>query len=82
MANITKLKRDEMLAYINQLKQLHTDDESIKALNEIENHLTDKKFGLVFEEHTEEADEKLKDYPHSINFSSFILRSSFKRRVH
>lgn len=62
MANITKLKRDEMLAYINQLKQLHTDDESIKALNEIENHLTDKKFGLVFEEHTEEADEKLKDY--------------------
>lgn len=62
MANITKLKRDEMLAYINQLKQLHTDDESIKTLNEIENHLTDKKFGLVFEEHTEEADEKLKDY--------------------
>lgn len=62
MANLTKLKRDEMLAYINQLKQLHTDDESIKALNEIENHLTDKKFGLVFEEHTEEADEKLKDY--------------------
>lgn len=62
MANVTKLKRDEMLAYINQLKQLHTDDESIKALNEIENHLTDKKFGLVFEEHTEEADEKLKDY--------------------
>lgn len=62
MANVTKLKRDEMLAYIKQLKQLHTDDESIKALNEIENHLTDKKFGLVFEEHTEEADEKLKDY--------------------
>lgn len=61
MANVTKLKRDAMLAYINQLKQLHTDDESIKALNEIENHLTDKKFGLVFEEHTEEADEKLKD---------------------
>ena len=60
MANITKLKRDQMLAYINQLKQLHTDDESIKALNEIENHLTDKKFGIVFEEHTEEADEKLK----------------------
>ena len=24
--------------------------------------MTDKKFGLVFEEHTEEADEKLKDY--------------------
>lgn len=61
MANITKAKRDEMLAFLEKLKQQHTDDISIKAFNEIENHLIEKKFGLVFEEHTEEVDEKLKD---------------------
>ncbi len=59
MANLTKAKRDEMLAFLNELKQQHADDASIKAFNEIENHLTEKKFGLVFEEHTEEVDELL-----------------------
>lgn len=61
MANITKQKRDKMLNFIKKLKEQNKDDESIVALNEIENALTDKKFGLVFEEHTEEADEKLKE---------------------
>lgn len=61
MGNITKAKRDEMLAFLEKLKQQHADDTSIKAFNEIKNHLTEKKFGLVFEEHTEEVDEKLKD---------------------
>lgn len=59
MANITKQKRDEMLAFLEQLKADHNDDASIRAFNEIQNHLTEKKFGLVFEEHTEEVDEKL-----------------------
>lgn len=62
MANITKQKRDQMLAFLENLKKLHTDDESVRAFNEIENHLKDKKFGLVFEEHTEEVDERLKEY--------------------
>ena len=61
MANLTKAKRDEMLAFLNELKQQHNDDASIKAFNEIENHLTEKKFGLVFEEHTEEVDELLQN---------------------
>lgn len=61
MANITKQKRDEMLAFLEQLKAEHNDDASIRAFNEIENHLTEKKFGLVFEEHTEEVDEMLKN---------------------
>ena len=59
LANITKQKRDEMLAFLEQLKADHNDDASIRAFNEIQNHLTEKKFGLVFEEHTEEVDEKL-----------------------
>ncbi len=59
MANITKMKRDEMLAFLQELRVQHTDDVSIRAFSEIENALTEKKFGLVFEEHTEEVDEKL-----------------------
>ena len=61
MANISKIKRDKMLSFLNELKKTHTDDDSIRAFNEIENHLVDKKYGLVWEEHTEEVDEKLKD---------------------
>ena len=61
MANITKQKRDQMLSFLEQLKKEHSDDESIRAFNEIENHLKDKKFGLVFEEHTEEMDVLLKN---------------------
>ena len=59
MTNLTKLKRDEMINFLEELKQTHTDDESIRAFNEIENALTEKKFGLVFEEHEEEVDERL-----------------------
>ena len=59
--NVTKLKRDEMIDFLEELKKTHSDDSSIRAFNEIENTLTEKKFGLVFEEHTEEVDEKLKN---------------------
>lgn len=59
MANITKQKRDQMLEFLEQLKKEHSDDESVRAFNEIENHLTEKKFGLVFEEHTELVDKML-----------------------
>ena len=61
MANITKQKRDQMIAFLEELKREHSDDASVRAFNEIENHLTEKKFGLVFEEHTEEVDEFLVD---------------------
>ena len=62
MANLSKIKRDRMLAFLNELKKTHNDDASIRAFNEIENHLVDKKYGLVWEEHTEEVEEKLKDF--------------------
>lgn len=59
MANLSKERRDRMIAKLEELKTLHSDDESIMALNEIENALKEKKFGLVFEEHTEAVDEML-----------------------
>lgn len=59
MSNLSQIKRKQMLDYINQLKEIHSDDESIIALNNIENALTEKKYGLVWEEHSEKVDEML-----------------------
>ena len=59
MANLSKMRRDRLIAYIERLKQEHTDDESIMLFNELENALTEKRYGLVFEEHSEEVDEML-----------------------
>lgn len=42
MSNISQKKRAAMLAYLAELKQVHNDDESIRALNEIEAALTEK----------------------------------------
>ena len=39
MANIAKMKRDRMLAFLEELKLQHNDDETIRAFNEIENHI-------------------------------------------
>ena len=46
MANITKQKREQMIAFLKGLKAVHNDDASVRAFNEIENHLKDKKFGI------------------------------------
>ncbi len=59
MANIAKMKRDRMLAFLEELKATHSDDASIRALNEIENHIREKKYGLIWEDHTEAVDEML-----------------------
>lgn len=48
-----------MIKFLEELKNTHTNDPSIRAFNEIDNALTEKKFGLVFEEHTVEVDERL-----------------------
>ena len=59
MGNLSQTRRDEMLEYLNHLKEIHTDDESRIALEKIETALTEKKYGLVWEEHEEEVDKKL-----------------------
>lgn len=61
MANLSKIKRDQMLAFLESLKESHSDDASIQAFNEIENYIRDKKYGLVWEEHSEEVDDLLKE---------------------
>jgi adenine-specific DNA-methyltransferase len=61
VANLSKIKRERMLEFLESLKAEHTDDKSIRAFTEIENQLRDKKYGLVWEEHTEHVDKMLED---------------------
>ena len=39
MANLSKLKRDKMIQFLQELKFQHNDDNSIRVINELENHL-------------------------------------------
>lgn len=59
MANLSKIKREKMLEYLEKLKKINNDDENIRAITEIENALNEKKYGLVWEEHSEKVDEML-----------------------
>ena len=59
MANLSKIKREKMLEYLEKLKTIKNDDEHISAITEIENALNEKKYGLVWEEHSEKVDEML-----------------------
>ncbi|RRD92958.1 site-specific DNA-methyltransferase [Clostridiales bacterium COT073_COT-073] len=59
MANLSKIRREKMLEYLEKLKIMNHDDEHIRAITEIENALNQKKYGLVWEEHSEKVDEML-----------------------
>lgn len=62
MANLSKIKRDKMIDFLNQLRELHkTNDEILIALGEIQNEINSKKYGLVWEEHEENVDEMIKN---------------------
>lgn len=56
MANLSQIKRERMISFLEKLKESHNDDESLIALNQIERELTTKKYGLVWEEHEETVD--------------------------
>lgn len=62
MANLSKIKREKMLRFLETLKEQHSDDESLMAINQIEKELTAKKYGLVWEEHEEEVDVKMRTH--------------------
>lgn len=63
MANLSQKKRQRMLTFLNTLKEEHkTDDEMLIAINEIENALNEKKYGLVWEQHEEAVDVKMKTH--------------------
>lgn len=47
MANLSQLKREKMLAFLEKLKEQHTDDDSLIALGEIEKELKSRKKKFV-----------------------------------
>ncbi|MCI8311924.1 MAG: site-specific DNA-methyltransferase [Lachnospiraceae bacterium] len=62
MANLSQIRREKMLNFLEMLKEQHSDDVSLIAINQIEKALTSKKYGLVWEEHEEEVDIKMQTY--------------------
>lgn len=57
--NLSKIKRDKMLDTISKIKKSITDEETLTNLSMIENELTKKKYGLIWEEHEERVDKEL-----------------------
>lgn len=62
MANLSQIKREKMLAFLETLKEQHSDDESLIAINQIERELTSKKYGLVWEQHEEDVDVQMQTH--------------------
>lgn len=61
MANLSKIRRDKMIQFLETLKEQHSDDESLIAINQIEKELVSKRYGLVWEEHEENVDVMMRD---------------------
>lgn len=61
MSNLSKIRREKMIEFLETLKEQHSDDESLIAINQIEKELLSKRYGLVWEEHEEAVDVMMRD---------------------
>lgn len=62
MANLSQMKRERMLAFLDMIREEHKDDDEVLiALGEIENELCSKKYGLIWEKHEELVDVQMQD---------------------
>ena len=60
--NLSQQKRHRLINFIKELKLSNNfDEKSLIALNEIENELNGKKYGLVWEEHEEAVDVQMRE---------------------
>lgn len=50
-----------MIEFLETLKEQHSDDESLIAINQIEKELVSKRYGLVWEEHEEAVGVMMRD---------------------
>lgn len=57
--NLSKIRREKMLKTICKIKKNIVDEETLNNLSLIENELTKKKYGLIWEEHEERVDKEL-----------------------
>ena len=63
MPNLSQIKRQRMMDFLAQIKDEHKDDDAMLiALGEIESELNAKKYGLVWEEHEEAVDVKMRTH--------------------
>ena len=56
MKNLSAIKREKMISFLEMLKKQHTDEESLIAINQIQSELCAKKYGLIWEKHEEIVD--------------------------
>lgn len=62
MANLSKIKRDQLLNEIKTIENKYSSDtDTLNTLNKLKQEITNKKYGLVWEEHSEKVDEMLVD---------------------
>lgn len=59
ITNLSKIKREKMLETLKEIKKNITDEITLDNLSIIENELTKKKYGLIWEEHEERVDKEL-----------------------
>ncbi len=57
--NLSKIRRDKMLKTLSEIKKNISEEETLNSLSLIENELTKKKYGLIWEEHEERVDKEL-----------------------
>ena len=63
MPNLSQIKRERMIDFLNRMKNEHSEDEQMLiAIGEIESELNAKKYGLVWEEHEEAVDVKMRTH--------------------
>jgi adenine-specific DNA-methyltransferase len=63
MPNLSQIKRQRMMGFLAQIKEEHKDDDAMLiVLGEIESELNAKKYGLVWEEHEEAVDVKMRTH--------------------
>ena len=61
MSNLSKKKRERMVEFLNELRAKHDNEDTLRLINEIEQSLTEKKYGLVWEKHSETVYEMLEN---------------------
>lgn len=59
MGNLSKIRREKMLDFLNELREQYEDDSMVLTINDIELELTKNKYGLVWEEHEERVDTEM-----------------------
>lgn len=63
MSNVSQRKRQQMMAFLERIREEHKDDDDVlAAVGQIENELNSKKYGLVWEEHEEAVDVKMETH--------------------